>query len=464
MENLISALSLIPVGIVFVFSITRFRLRGRKSDAPKIIAFFHPYAAGRGGGERVLWAAINGLSDRKDVGRVIIYSNDDKKSEIIEARNKIFNFKSKIEDSKIMLKKLKFVHLMDPMVWPIATLFGQSIGSVIVLLVALLTSSVSDWPDVYIDTTGCPFTLPIAKILTGAKTHAYIHYPTMSNDMLKKVSSKTTDFNNSEIFTKIFFLFKLKLLYYRFFLLCYRICGMFVDTAVGNSIWTVFRVQEVWKRTDVAILYPPAAIRDNKALLKAIPAKEDKQRENVLLSLAQFRPEKNHALQIRVFKRILETSPQTKFWIMGGSRNAQDEELLAGLKKLAFKELSIPTENIEFVVNAPWDEISNRLSRGKCAIHTMIDEHFGISLIEFLEAKIPIVCHRSGGPESDILLPNEQFGYLASTEEEFASKIINVLNNFNKAEVQDKRVNGFNSLYRFYSDERFGQEFSRIFL
>jgi alpha-1,2-mannosyltransferase len=462
MDSLYSVIAVIPVTVAFIFSFTRFRLSGRKSSS-KIVAFFHPYAAGRGGGERVLWAAIDGLIGRKDVERIIIYSIDVDKKEILQGRNKAFNFKENLGDSKIQFKKLSFVGLLDPSTWPIATVFAQSLGSVIVLLSALFTSPVSDWPDVFIDTTGFPFTLPMAKIITGAKTHAYIHYPTMSNDMFRKVCMKKTDFNNSALYTKFFLLYSLKLLYYRLFLLCYRICGMFVDVAVGNSTWTVYRIQEVWHRDDVAVLYPPAAIGLSKSI-KTISSKEDKARENILLSLAQFRPEKNHALQIRVFKRVLEKSPQTKFWIMGGCRNTQDEELLSGLKKLAIAELRIPRKNIEFVVNASWEEISQRLRRGKCAIHTMMDEHFGISLLEFLDAKIPIVCHRSGGPESDILLPDEQFGYLATKEEEFAEKIENVLKNFNSGPVHDKRVNGYNSLYRFYSDERFGKEFARIFL
>ena len=458
-----SLVAIIPLALAFLVSITRVLFSGRKPGSKKVVAFFHPFAAGRGGGERVLWAAIDGMSDREDVGRIIIYSICDKKAEILEARNKAFGFRSKPWDSKIELKKVNFTVLLDPKFWPLATIVGQSLGSVVILLNALLTSPLSDWPDVYIDTTGCPFTLPVAKTLTRARTHAYIHYPTMSNDMLAKVSARKTDFNNSSIFTRNFLLYHIKLFYYRLFLLCYRICGMFVDVAVGNSTWTVYRVQDVWKRNDVAVLYPPAALGENKPIT-AVSSKEDKVRENVLLSLAQFRPEKNHALQIKIFKQVLERAPLTKFWLMGGVRNAEDEQLVAGLKKLAFEELSIPSKSIEFIVNAPWNDISLRLHKGKCAIHTMADEHFGISLLEFLDAKIPIVCHRSGGPESDILLPDEQFGYLASSEEEFAKKIVNVLRNFTSEEVQEKRVNGYNSLYRFYSDERFVKEFAKIFL
>ena len=107
---------------------------------------------------------------------------------------------------------------------------------------------------------------------------------------------------------------------------------------------------------------------------------------------------------------------------------------------------------------------NERLKRAKCAIHTMIDEHFGISLLEYLEAKVPVVCHRSGGPEMDILLPEEKFGFLASDEDEFTAKVLHVLTNFESNEIKQKRIAGFNSLSRFLSDDAFGKHFAKTFL
>jgi ALG11 mannosyltransferase N-terminus len=39
--------------------------------SPKVIAFFHPYCSGGGGGERVLWKMIEVLGDIVDRGRVL---------------------------------------------------------------------------------------------------------------------------------------------------------------------------------------------------------------------------------------------------------------------------------------------------------------------------------------------------------------------------------------------------------
>jgi glycosyltransferase involved in cell wall biosynthesis len=92
----------------------------------------------------------------------------------------------------------------------------------------------------------------------------------------------------------------------------------------------------------------------------------------------------------------------------------------------------------------------------------MVDEHFGISLLEFLEAKLPVVAHRSGGPEKDILMPDERFGLLASTEDEFVDKITSVLSDFKSKKKM--RIDAYNSLNRFMNDTQFGDAFAKYVL
>ena len=42
-------------------------------------------------------------------------------------------------------------------------------------------------PDFFIDTMGYAFTLPLFKYFGGSKVGCYVHYPTISTDMLNKV-------------------------------------------------------------------------------------------------------------------------------------------------------------------------------------------------------------------------------------------------------------------------------------
>lgn len=82
----------------------------------------------------------------------------------------------------------------------------------------------------------------------------------------------------------------------------------------------------------------------------------------------------------------------------------------------------VTQDNVEFVVNAPYSEIVQRLSTASIGVNTMQDEHFGINVVEFMASLhpssrripsadryqaaglIPIV-HASAGPKLDIVVP-----------------------------------------------------------
>lgn len=61
--------------------------------------------------------------------------------------------------------------------YPVATMIGQSFGSILVGMECLCKVC----PDVYIDTIGAAFTYPFARILGGAKVITYTHYPIISS-------------------------------------------------------------------------------------------------------------------------------------------------------------------------------------------------------------------------------------------------------------------------------------------
>lgn len=45
-------------------------------------------------------------------------------------------------------------------------------------------------PDLYVDSMGYAFTLPIFRYLGGCKVASYVHYPTVSTDMLSVVRDR----------------------------------------------------------------------------------------------------------------------------------------------------------------------------------------------------------------------------------------------------------------------------------
>lgn len=97
--------------------------------------------------------------------------------------------------------------------YPHFTLLGQSLGSMVLGVEALLKFQ----PDVYIDTMGYAFTMPIFRYIGGCKVGTYTHYPTISTDMLRRVKQRIYAHNNSNYVTKNPFLTWLKLTYYQLF-------------------------------------------------------------------------------------------------------------------------------------------------------------------------------------------------------------------------------------------------------
>ena len=55
-----------------------------------------------------------------------------------------------------------------------------------------------------------------------------------------------------------------------------------------------------------------------------------------MISFAQFRPEKDHALQLRVWAQIRPSLPSdAKFMLIGSVRDADDQRIVDELKQLA---------------------------------------------------------------------------------------------------------------------------------
>ncbi|OWR41309.1 glycosyl transferase [Danaus plexippus plexippus] len=103
-----------------------------------------------------------------------------------------------------------------------------------------------------------------------------------------------------------------------------------------------------------------------------------------ILSVAQFRPEKDHPLMLQAIYELRNLLIKNEvLWnkirlvLVGSCRNAEDEERVRNLKDLA-KHLAID-ENVQFIVNAPYSTLLNLYQNSTLAIHAMWNEHFGIS-------------------------------------------------------------------------------------
>ncbi|PNG99008.1 GDP-Man:Man(3)GlcNAc(2)-PP-Dol alpha-1,2-mannosyltransferase, partial [Tetrabaena socialis] len=78
---------------------------------------------------------------------------------------------------------------------------------------------------------------------------------------------------------------------------------------------------------------------------------------------------------------------------VGGCRHAEDRARLAALQQYAV-ELGI-ADDVDWVVNAPFSELKALLGGAVGGLHTMVDEHFGISVVEYMAAGVVPIAHNS---------------------------------------------------------------------
>nr|Q7ZW24.2 RecName: Full=GDP-Man:Man(3)GlcNAc(2)-PP-Dol alpha-1,2-mannosyltransferase; AltName: Full=Asparagine-linked glycosylation protein 11 homolog; AltName: Full=Glycolipid 2-alpha-mannosyltransferase [Danio rerio] len=433
----------------------------RVQDGRPAVAFFHPYCNAGGGGERVLWCALRALQNRYQDVSFVVYTGDQgvTAEEILDGARRRFNIR--------LPRPVKFVFLkhrllVEAKLYPHFTLLGQSVGSIFLGWEAL-TEFV---PDLYIDSMGFAFTLPVFRYLGGCQVGSYVHYPTISTDMLSVVRERNPRFNNADYISSNPVLSAIKVIYYCVFALLYGLAGSCSDVIMVNSTWTLGHILALWRTPNrTSVVYPPC---DVQAFLDVPIGEDNEEKEqkkcHSLVSVGQFRPEKDHQLQIRAFKKLLdrkEAEPAgreaVKLVLIGGCRNQEDEDRVLMLRGLC-QELGI-ADRVEFKLNIPFQELKKDLTDATIGLHTMWNEHFGIGIVECMAAGTIILAHKSGGPKLDIVVPYDggPTGFLADDEDNYADAMERILS-MSPATRLEMRRRARLSVSRF-SDQEFEGSF-----
>ncbi|XP_055388981.1 uncharacterized protein LOC129618189 [Condylostylus longicornis] len=530
----------------WIFAVFLCRVWFRKFKHPRTLGFFHPQCDGLGGGERVLWCIVKALLESSTtseglsinepefsvgkINEIVIYASPDvahNSNDVLLKVKDRFGINLIPQNGRPSLRfiPLRSVQLLDPSTYPRFTLFLQALGSTIVALEALIRYV----PSVFIETTGFAFTFGVARLLGGCRVTSYIHYPTISTNMIQVVQNREAKFNNASRIANSSILSFLKLSYYRLFARIYGLCGGFLDSCAVNSSWTYSHIAELMTSSSsssessssfncflnplhflqkchrlplnqLTIIYPPC---DIKAFAES--SKPFGSRACRIVSVAQFRPEKNHLLQLEAMGRLLQlfksrvsgpSIPKDLELVMCGAVRHSDDELILHQLKLRSCELGLG-HHVRFEVNLSFSEIKELLGSSKIGLHTMVDEHFGIALVEFLAAGLLVVAHNSAGPRMDILnisplvstnplsperLPvthsdeeliiietprrsgsgdsnclQSTFGYLCKSADGFAEGLYQCLTKTDELQGILKRVPA--SLKRFPNNEEFGRKF-----
>lgn len=398
----------------------------------------------------MLWCAVKAVQEERPDLDCVVYTGDHDASPDSLTARAVDRFGVKL------LRPPKAVHLwkrkwVEETTYPRFTMIGQSLGSMYLSWEALCKYT----PLFYFDTSGYAFTYPVARIF-GCKVLCYTHYPTISTDMLSRVRQRASTYNNKASISQSFWLSRCKIIYYTIFSWLYGFVGSCTHLAMVNSSWTKSHIEKLWRIPDrTKRVYPPC----DTSGLQALPL-ERPVTAPTFISVAQFRPEKAHVLQLEAFelaiRKLDADMPRPKLQFVGSCRNKSDEDRLESLKIRAV-ELKVERD-VEFHKNVMYRDLVKLLAGATAGLHSMTDEHFGISVVEYMAAGAIPIAHKSAGPKMDIVLEEDgqQTGFLAQNVEEYADAILKIIRmpeseRFNMAAAARKRASRF-SEQRFYED------------
>ena len=410
----------------------------------------HPNTCAR---STVARCAVEALLASDPEIRIAVFTGDkEPKAEILNKAKQRFSIDLECSAGRIDFVRLRFRALLEASCYPAFTLLGQSMGGALLALEALLRVT----PYVWVDTMGSAPTYLVARYLTGCRVACYVHYPTISTDMLSLVERRETAYNNRAIISKSRVLSSAKLVYYRFLAAAYGVAGRASHSTMVNSSWTHGHISDIWGESPPPCIVFPPCNTDN---LRSIPLEG---REQLIVSLGQFRPEKNHALQVQAMAALLSRHPGSKarLVIIGSCRNEGDEQRVREVKD-EISRLGLG-HCVEVRVNVPWPELKDKwLRHSKIGLHTMVNEHFGINIVEFMAAGVIPVAHDSGGPRADIVVPwhGKPTGMLASSAASYADAIHSILS-LPEEEFGAIQLSARASVSRF-SDAAFQQAFRK---
>ncbi|CAF2521225.1 unnamed protein product [Rotaria sp. Silwood2] len=388
------------------------------------VAFFHPYCKNGGSSERVLWIAIESILKKyKNDIQIIIYTGDiDITTEkILQCVKERFGIDMEFYESSITFIYLRSRFLIEANYFKILTSLGQNIGSIILGFEAFIRFI----PDIYIDSMGYALTYPCFYYLASIPIISYVHYSTINSNIFEQINEEYKAYNNQQSIIKNSLLNKIKLVSYQIYTYVYGWCGRCSKIVYCNSSWTKKHIESIWRSYCIHLVYPPC---DIKQFLEMSLINNDEQIIKTIVSIGQFRREKNHELQIRAFHQLLQKKSdyrqKLKLTLIGNIRHNEDRKYLEQLQLLV-DNLNI-SNNVIFKLDINFQELKIQFNQAIIGLHTMQNEHFGLGIVEMMAAGVIVVAHKSGGPHMDII-DEGKTGFFASDIDSYATMMETIL-------------------------------------
>lgn len=402
------------------FFMSAMKRRAPEDRARKLIyGFFHPYANNGGGGEKVLWQAVQAtlLEDQRNIVAVYTVNTDAEPLQILQKAQEKFDVLG-IDSKRVVFIYLhKYAKYIDGDYWKHFTLLGQLFGSALLGWEAMYELS----PDVWIDTQGLPGSYWLVSWALKIPIVAYVHYPIIQPDMFNKLKFQTFGDLRKMSFSARDLKQAAKFLYWVLLSYLYTYLGSMVDLTLANGTWTYSHIKRIWsfnqmKNHPVEILFPPCSTEKfdevpqiSTAEQAAENVKTTQGRDNSLIYVSQFRPEKRHSIVLEQYNEFLAKYRAAKLPLsdlpsltfLGSCRTPTDLFTLEHLQKKV-KELDLG-DHVKFIVDCSFEDVKKHLSRAKFGLNAMWNEHFGIGVVEYLSAGVVPIVHASAGPLLDIL-------------------------------------------------------------
>ena len=286
----------------------------------------------------------------------------------------------------------------------------------------------STWPirrmnyDLLINTHG---DVLVVKIRYDRPYIVYMHFPSMELIRFEGVNVKYKIKNPFKYGLKAF----VESLFWRAYFEPFRIISRLrfrdsmrhVTYILTNSKFSFNAIMEVISRLNltrlaegkVHIVHPPIP-----RLKQYLNLRRNRDRQDMVLTVGRYTPEKNHELVLKVAKLL----PNYKFVIIGAVGGSKIAKYYYNKIVSLKKELKVG--NVELLADVPEKVKLEYLSKAKVYFHPMRGEHFGIAPAEALAAGLTPIVHTFSGSWTDICLEGKYgYGWTREDPEEIARLI-----------------------------------------
>lgn len=205
---------------------------------------------------------------------------------------------------------------------------------------------------------------------------------------------------------------------------------------LANSHYTAKEI-EAFSRKRVEVLYPP--------FTSSIQNVQTQQKQDLVVTTSRF--EQNKKLEI-IPKIAQKTSNNIQFAIIG---RLYDKATLGRLQ-IEVEKLGL-TDRVKFYPDLPVEQKLQMLGNAKVYLHTMVGEHFGISIVEAMASGCIPISHNSGGMVEFVPAQNRY-----ETVEQAAEKIEAAISDWSEEKTLEPKA-----IAEQFSIKHFSSRFMELF-